>query len=130
MSNSYGPDGGLRPVPQRSKLMRFWGVNFGALKDFAPARKTQAVIALLLSPVGLYMYDRSVAAKTLLDYKERVKNLADVEFNQEHDELEFPRKIWIMSTRVPDDTEDDRGNRWFKTYIKVGWNALTAIASC
>jgi len=78
--------------------------------------------SLAASPVLLYMYDRRCAERIMQDYKNRVSHLAeqampDPESTQDAD-IQFPRKIWIMSSRVPDDFEEDRGNRWFKTYIK------------
>lgn len=109
----------LQPRKERSKLLRFFGLRWGAVTELLPGRNTRLVLLALASPFALYSYDRHQAAKILQEYKDRVKHLADIPIDAAIDELDYPRKIWIMSTRVPDDTEDDRGNRWFKTYIKV-----------
>ena len=114
----------LRAKKERSKLLRFFGLRWGAVTELLPGRTTKLVLLGLASPFALYSYDRYEAAKIMQEYKDRVQHLADIPLDEATDELEYPRKIWIMSTRVPDDTEDDRGNRWFKTYIKVRGETL------
>ena len=114
------------PPRNRSKILRFLGINVKTLLEFAPSRKTSMYLTLAASPVALYLYDRKCAEEVLAEYKKRVAHMAEAPMpsQDEADEdalLKWPRKIWIMSTRVPDDFEEDRGNRWFKTYIKVGW---------
>lgn len=116
-----------KPLPPqrrpKSKVLRFLGINPYILKDFIPARKTAAYLTLAASPVAFYLYDRRCAEEIMEQYKAKVRHLAEAPMpasgDIEKDELEFPRKVWIMSTRVPDDSENDRGNRWFKNYIQV-----------
>lgn len=122
------------PPPPKSKLLRFMGINPAAMKDFIPSRKTSMYFTLIASPFLLYMYDRRCAERIMDEYKARVSHLAERPLPEPLEgggggargagspdaALEFPRKVWIMSSRVPDDFEEDRGNRWFKTYIKVG----------
>lgn len=117
-----------------------WPTYKGTM-ELAPTRKTAAYMALATSPIFFYLYDRRAAAEILETHKERVRHLAEVQLpdppaspepgtssstrsraasSVNDAELEFPRKVWIMTTCVPDDMEADRGNRWFKTYVKVG----------
>ena len=135
-----------RGKPQRSRILRFMGwPTYKGTMELAPTRKTAAYMALAISPVFFYLYDRRAAAEILEAHKERVRHLAEVQLpdppaapepgtSSSHlratrstsDELEFPRKVWIMTTCVPDDMEADRGNRWFKTYVKVGGRVLVS----
>lgn len=116
-----------KPLPPqrrpKSKVLRFLGINPYILKDFIPSGKTAAYLTLAASPVAFYLYDRRCAEQIMEEYKAKVRHLADAPMpnsgDVDKDELEFPRKVWIMSTRVPDDGENDRGNRWFKNYIQV-----------
>ena len=130
LSLSYLPHAGLGsmslpavPARARSKLLRFLGINFHTLREFAPSRKTALYVSLAASPFAVYFYDRRQAKQILGDYESRVRHLADGPLPSPDDGLDavlqYPRKIWIMSSRVPDDVEVDRANRWFKTYIQV-----------
>ena len=107
----------------RSKILRFLGFNFQTLREFAPSRKTALYLSLAASPIAIYAYDRRAADTIRSEFIDRVRQLADAPLPGPDDGedalLEFPRKIWIMSTSVPDDIQVDRANRWFKTYIQV-----------
>lgn len=107
----------------KSRVLRFLGINPYLLKDFIPSGKTAAYLTVAASPIAFYLYDRQRAEEIKKDYTRKVQHLADAPVpssgNVEADDLEFPRKVWIMSTRVPDDHENDRANRWFKNYIQV-----------
>jgi import inner membrane translocase subunit TIM54 len=93
------------------------------MKDFIPSRKTAGFLALAATPFAMYMYDRRCAEQIMEEYKAKVRALAEAPMPDsgdiKKDELLFPRKVWVMSSRVPDDSENDRGNRWFKNYIQV-----------
>lgn len=116
-----------KPLPPqkrpKSKVLRFLGINPYILKDFIPGGKTAAYITLAASPVAFYLYDRRCAEQIMEEYKAKVRHLADAPMpasgDLDYDELAYPRKVWVMSTRVPDDSENDRANRWFKNYIQV-----------
>lgn len=118
-----------KPLPPqrrpKSKVLRFLGINPYILKDFIPRGKTAAYMTLAASPIAFYLYDRRCAEEIMEQYKSKVRHLAEAPLpdsgDLEKDELEFPRKVWVMSTRVPDDSENDRGNRWFKNYIQASF---------
>ena len=111
------------PRRPRSKILRFLGINFKTLAEFAPSRKTAGRVAVIASPLALYLYDRRVAAQILEEHKRQVSHLADAPLPAddagEETLLQYPKKVWVMTSRVPDDFEDDRAYRWFKYYVKV-----------
>lgn len=127
-----------KPLPPqrrpKSKVLRFLGINPYILKDFIPRGKTAAYMTLAASPIAFYLYDRRCAEEIMEQYKSKVRHLAEAPMpdsgDLEKDELEFPRKVWVMSTRVPDDSENDRGNRWFKNYIQASFEYPCLYAMC
>jgi hypothetical protein len=80
-----------------------------------PSRNTIIFFSVVFTLGGMYTYDRWTAKKLKKEYTELVRWRG-------HESLavdEWPRKIQVLSSRVPDDDQSDRALIWWKKYVKV-----------
>jgi Inner membrane protein import complex subunit Tim54 len=80
-----------------------------------PSRNTILFFSVVFSVGGMYMYDRWKAKKLKREYIDLVRWRG-------HETLAFdqwPRKVQVLTSRVPDDDQSDRALTWWKKYVKV-----------
>jgi import inner membrane translocase subunit TIM54 len=80
-----------------------------------PSRNTIIFLSVVSFVGGLYSYDRWKAKKLKQEYIELVRWRGKEPLAYD----EWPRRVQVLSSRVPDDDQSDRALIWWKKYVKV-----------
>lgn len=70
---------------------------------------------VVASGVSLYVYDRRECKRLQQEYIARVEPYGKQLLGPQ----ELPRKVLVLTSRVPEDVEWDRGLKYFRRYVKV-----------
>lgn len=75
-------------------------------------------LTVTIGLTSAYFYDRRECDRLKKEYIDRVKWMSEGKLETG----ELARRVRVFGARVPDDGELERSSKWFKKYIKVGFN--------